>query len=50
VSLKTAFLSQPHGASVGWVHDLAFDLFVGARYGLARGLGGRGAGLEESAA
>ena len=24
------FLSQPHGAFVGWVHYLAFDLFVGA--------------------
>ena len=24
------FLSQPHGALVGWVHYLAFDLFVGA--------------------
>ena len=24
------FMSQPHGAFVGWVHYLAFDLFVGA--------------------
>ena len=24
------FMSQPHGALVGWVHYLAFDLFVGA--------------------
>jgi hypothetical protein len=24
------FLSQPHGALVGWIHYLAFDLFVGA--------------------
>ena len=24
------FLGQPHGALVGWVHYLAFDLFVGA--------------------
>lgn len=24
------FLGQPHGAFIGWVHYLAFDLFVGA--------------------